>query len=778
MTSVDTLGAAASADRAEVLILSGTGLSGSLVGGKAAALDRLIGWGVRVPAAACVTAAAYRVVARRPEVAELLTRLERGESALASEVDAAFSRAGLPRTILDEVCAVAARVGAGKPVAVRSSATVEDMDASSFAGQYHSVLDVDPADRAAVESAVLSVFSSLHHPAPRAYRRALGIGDADVAMAALIMAMVPPVRAGVLFTQDPTGATGTARIETVHGLAETLVSGKQTPRVLLVSDGKVPTEAPAEATELVAVAREIEQRAGCPQDIEWAWDGLRLWIVQARPITVRAADEDPFDTAARDLTGSDFTTEGIAEMLPGVLPPLRWDVCSFVVEEALRAMFDGLGTRPLDTMTAPHRLLVRRHGRAALHAGATGSAIAPNPASRGLTDRVATIRHRARAARVRRRAVFDADVAIHAAEEIDRTATILANLGEDELCRYHLALIDLATRAMAAEITVAADAGAIHEGLRLLLARFGPAEDAARLAAAATVPESVIVPSPRASMAIPVGPTWAESGQEPPTGSPHAVESAAVDTVMEMIDAGPRRPRTDIGRWVRLRQVERLTHEARAQFERRERAKAAILLLGGEIRRVHLDLGRRLVRDGVLESASDVELLTAGEFRAAARTKQVPVPAVLDRRRRRVLRQEQLDPLPQRFRGDSDSAAPAEAATGRQLRGWAAGNGRFRGVARRVTRPDQPLNADEVLLATTTDPSWAPLLMRCGAMVIEQGGPLSHAAILAREFGVPAVFNLPGVARALDGRLVEVDGTAGTVTLLDEGPSDDDQFSA
>ncbi|MBW0272795.1 hypothetical protein ATM97_22145 [Nocardia sp. MH4] len=528
MTSIDTLGATASADCTEVLILSGAGCSGGLVGGKAAALDRLIGWGIQVPAAACVTAAAYRAVARRPAVAELLARLDRGEPVPAPEVDAAFSRAGLPRTLIDEVCAVAERVGAGRAVAVRSSATVEDMDASSFAGQYHSVLDVDPSDRAAVESAVLSVFSSLHHPAPRAYRRALGIDDEGVAMAALIMSMVPAVRAGVLFTQDPTGPAGTVRIETVRGLAETLVSGKQTPRVVLVPDGKVPAEAPAEAAELVTVAREIEQRAGRPQDIEWAWDGLRLWIVQARPITVNAADEDPCDTDTRDLPGAEFTTAGIAEMLPGVLPPLRWDVCSFIVEEALRAMFDDLGTLPLGAMTAPHQLLVRLHGRAALDAAVTGSAIAPD-AARGLAARVAALRHRARAARARRRAVFDADVAIHAAREIDRTAPRSEVLDDSELMRYHLALIDLSTRAMAAEITVAADAGAIHEGLRLLLARFGSAADAARLAATSTVPGSVIVPSPRASMAIPCGPTWAESGQEPPTRSPRATAPSAIE---------------------------------------------------------------------------------------------------------------------------------------------------------------------------------------------------------------------------------------------------------
>jgi pyruvate,water dikinase len=83
-----------------------------------------------------------------------------------------------------------------------------------------------------------------------------------------------------------------------------------------------------------------------------------------------------------------------------------------------------------------------------------------------------------------------------------------------------------------------------------------------------------------------------------------------------------------------------------------------------------------------------------------------------------------------------------------------------------VDGPDGSIRRDEVLVATTTDPSWSPLLMSCGAMVIERGGPLSHAAILAREFAVPAVFNVPGAATFLDGRQVLVDGDAGVVTVL------------
>ncbi|MGW5924080.1 PEP/pyruvate-binding domain-containing protein [Nocardia fluminea] len=767
MTGTEIFATATASRRADVLVLDGTGAGGDVVGGKAAALDRLIGWGVQVPPAACVTANAYRAVAQQLPVAALLERLGRGDVVGADEVDAAFLRAGLPESLIDEVCAVATRSGEGSSVAVRSSATVEDMDSSSFAGQYHSVLDVDPADRSAVERAVLSVFSSLHHPAPRAYRKSLGIADEGVAMAALIMPMVAALRSGVLFTQDPTGAPGTVRIETVHGLAEGLVSGKQTPRVLTAPEGIVPDGAEVEVSGLVAVAGEIERRAGCPQDVEWAWDGNRLWIVQARPITVHTADLDPFDAASQDLSGHDFTTAGIAEMLPGVLPPLRWDICSFVVEEALHTMFDALGAPAREAMASPHQLLRRIRGRAALDAAAAGGGVG-HPSAR-----LGRLVHGVRADRARRRAVFDADTVIVAAHEIESTAVELNALTRCGLTRYHTALVDLVTRAMAAEITVAADAGAIHGGLRRLLSRYGSDSDTDRVAGALTIPEVMVVLSPRASMAIFTGPTWSEVGQEPPTEPSHSSQPDAIDEAMKFIDASPRRPKNDITRWLRLRQVERLTTEARGQFERRERTKAAILLLGGEIRRIHLEVGRRLTAEGVLASADDIELLSVGEFRAAVSGRRPPVPAVLDRRRRRLRRQEQLDPLPQSFHGSPEAEPVAAAPHGRRLTGWSAGNGRFRGIARRLTHPDQPLGSDEILLATTTDPSWAPLLMRCGAMVIEQGGPLSHAAILAREFGVPAVFNLPGAARVLDGRLVEVDGSAGTVTILDEGPSGD-----
>lgn len=751
-----------------VTVLNGSQLRGDVVGGKAAAIDRLIAWSIPVPPTAVVTTTAYRAVCESSSLTALFEQIGRDANVAAAAVDAAFKRAGLPADVAEQVREAALRVSGGRHVAVRSSATVEDMGTSSFAGQYHSVLDVDPADIDALTDAVLSVFASLFHPAPRAYRKALGIGDTGVAMAALIMPMIPAVRAGVVFTQDPTAPPGTARIETVDGLAETLVSGKRTPRVVRVHEGTAPPEgSDEEVAPLLAAAAEIELHAGRPQDVEWAWDGSRLWIVQARPITVAADEHDPFDDPQQELD-TQLTTTGIAEMLPGVLPPLRWDICSFVVEEALRTMLDRLGALPDDRMVQPRRLVRRVRGRAALDADMLAAALPDG--QRGF----AATRHRWLASAARRRASFDAEVAVRAADEIDSGRADLASWTLDELQRYHFSLIDLTTRAMAAEITVAADAGAIHNGLRAVLARFVTDADAYRLAADLTTPAAPIVAPSSASAAIFSGPTWIELGLEPANPVATADRDTIFDNAMAIVTASPRWPSSGVGSWLRNRQIDRLSAEAARQLERRERTKRAILILGGELRRIHTSTGARLAELGRLDRAADIEQLSLLEFRAAlcgelgGRLGRPAVTAAQLARRSRWCRQhEEAGPLPQEFRG-VPRPTTASAPPGERLVGLAGGGGTFRGIARRVDGPDQTIGADEVLVARTTDPSWAPLLMRCGAMIVEQGGPLSHAAILAREFGVPAVFDVPGAVRALDGKLVRIDADAGVVTIVDE----------
>jgi pyruvate,water dikinase len=129
--------------------------------------------------------------------------------------------------------------------------------------------------------------------------------------------------------------------------------------------------------------------------------------------------------------------------------------------------------------------------------------------------------------------------------------------------------------------------------------------------------------------------------------------------------------------------------------------------------------------------------------------------------------QEAAGPLPERFRGrPTPTAAPLPHGT--VLHGWGAGPGRCTAPARVLTSPDDgPLDRGDVLVARTTDASWSPLFARAAGIVVERGGPLSHAAIVARELGIPAVLNVAGAVERLAGagHTVTVDGDEGVVVI-------------
>lgn len=197
-------------------------------GGKGASLDRLVQLGFPIPPTAVVAVAAYRAIAAHPDLAELLSSVADGGAAVPAEViDAAFLSVPIPEAIRRSIVEAACRVGGGGPVAVRSSATVEDMAAASFAGQYRSSLDVQGDD--AVLRAVRLTWASLWHPAPCAYRRLHGIAGDGIGMAVVLLRMVPARTAGVVFTVDPGGAGDQVRVEAVTGLGVSLVSGARTP---------------------------------------------------------------------------------------------------------------------------------------------------------------------------------------------------------------------------------------------------------------------------------------------------------------------------------------------------------------------------------------------------------------------------------------------------------------------------------------------------------------------------------------------------------------------
>lgn len=822
-------GVAATSVDAAPLVVPVDGAVGrqGLVGGKGEWLGRLVEAGFTVPESVVITTEAYRRVASIPAIAALVDDLAHSDpgagqgDAERARVDHAFLEVPLPGSLTDAIAAAARRVAGptGRPMAIRSSATAEDLHGTSFAGQYRSFLGVDPAG---FERAVRLVWASLWHPAPRAYRRFHGIADDDIAMGVVAMAMVDADLSGVGFSTDPEGTADLVRVEVVHGLGEQLVSGAVTPEVhRLARIDPTPSTDP-QVRQVADLVLAIERAFGEPQDIEWAFEGDRLFVLQARPITsARPVSGDGFDSDTAATTG--WTTAGIAEMVPGVVAPLVWETNRRLLESAFRELFDQMATLPVD-VDQRGSFVARFRGRAALNldllrevsggdersdreierqyfGGTDGPAV-----RRSWRERVAAWRHARRMERVRQRATVGAAVVDRAVAELSVAAPELGAMGIDALRAYRFRLLDLGGRAMTSEVAVASAASAAFRRLELSLGKRIGAEEGTRRAlelVGGAGGHGERVPDPASSRAVFAGPTWREreAGPELPAGkgpAPTAGPARPGERAdrQHVAEPGERVPAPVGGRpsleqswsdvvgaiealpgWtstrvltgqvvdIRVLVLRQLVEDAASLLEAREAAKRTLLRLGGEVRVVHLEIGRRFADDGRLDEPGDIDLL--GEREVAG---SVPLPPLAEvaRRRRALDREQALEALPLRFAGRPERRR-AVTVGGDVLHGWGASGGRHRGRPVVLDDPDdEGLQRGDVLVARTTDASWAPVFMRAGALVIEEGGPLSHAAIIARELGLPAVVNVPGVVdrlRQARDQMVTVDGDDGVVVV-------------
>ena len=169
----------------------------------------------------------------------------------------------------------------GRRYAVRSSGVAEDAAEASWAGQFETFLNVPAQD--VVDKVSACHLSAKHRAHAYAAQQQL---SAEFATAVIVQDMIEPEYSAVLFTRDPVSGTDQYVIEYVGGLGEALVSGRTTPKSIRIDPSKPPANnTPIMLTSLIDFAQRIEALLGCPQDIEWAQEGGRIWITQARPIT-------------------------------------------------------------------------------------------------------------------------------------------------------------------------------------------------------------------------------------------------------------------------------------------------------------------------------------------------------------------------------------------------------------------------------------------------------------------------------------------------------------
>ncbi len=310
-----------------------------LVGGKGANLGELTRAGIPVPPGFVVTADTYfhflRQNALEPIIKKELFNLEVHDSRALSECAARIRKrilaAAMPAHIADEIKEAYRELGEG-PVAVRSSATAEDLPEASFAGQQSTFLNVVGGDN--VVLAVQACWASLFEGRAIFYREEAGYDHLKVGLAVPIQRMVQSEKSGVMFTVEPvTSDASKITIEAVYGLGEGIVSGEISPDLYLVHKESLqilsketvaqrrmiartedhdgaheganawlpvpealvdkPKLTDDEIRQLARIGRGVEEHYGSHQDIEWAYQGGQFYLTQSRPVTtMREQDDD------------------------------------------------------------------------------------------------------------------------------------------------------------------------------------------------------------------------------------------------------------------------------------------------------------------------------------------------------------------------------------------------------------------------------------------------------------------------------------------------------
>ncbi len=745
-----------------------------------------------------------------------------------------------PETLRHVIAATCARLEG--PVAVRTSATWEDSATHAHAGATTTVLDV---------MGVADVLSAIRHCLDASAQTARELG-AIGGIAIVLQRLVPAEWAGVAFTADPlTGERDVVRIAATEGLAESLVQGEVIGSDVTVRadrlDGDLRTLPADVALAVAAAAGKVEAAFGRPQDIEWAVADDTVWLVQARPITAL-----PIEPAAP--VGNNWQKN--TTHFPEPLTPFGWSLMH-ASQDQIRSVFDEMGLliRGLEERFVGGEVYTR-----VLPAfGSPDSAGKPPPAVvLGIAARLVPALRRRGA--IARRAVESNAVQswIDDWHQHDREAmaTRAAVLGERDLTalddaelgshfdavlelardgqRIHFRLMmPLAQRMHRLHRFVADELGWDDPTIATMLGGHSPASRASEdqmerlrdrvrvspgaVAALEAEPGRPIEALRRVDGALAeeleawvAEHAWALINYD--AGIPVLAERPAL--VTRLILAGPEaadhtkadetanKARQELPPGSRD-EFERLLADARAVYALREENT---MIVGDRpfalLRRVMLEVGRRLSARNHLTEAADAAYLFVDELRIALDGDPPAEPEALGHRVVRRRGEEawarahpgpasvgkQAPPpdvsrLPTALRAVNEPIlwmvshefpTPTEPPSDTEvlLAGVAASPGIAEGPVKviRSHHDLHQLGEGDVLVCQVTSPAWASLFPLARAVIADGGGALSHAAIAAREHGIPAVLGTSKATATLyDGQMVRIDGNRGLV-YADEPP--------
>jgi pyruvate,water dikinase len=828
----------------------------ALVGGKGANLGELSRiQGISVPDGFCVTTDAFRrVTAASPSFDESLDGLSRVKpedrgaiEALSAEIRGTLEAVAVPEDVAAAITGAIEELGHDEAIAVRSSATAEDLPRASFAGQHDTHLNV--VGPATILRHVSRCWASLFTERAVTYRLRNGIDHRQVHMAVVVQRMVSPQASGVLFTADPvTGRRKVASVEAAFGLGEDLVSGLVNPEVATVRGdeiithaavGKRPALSDGQVLRLAQLGRRIEAHFGEPQDIEWCLVDDGFQIVQSRPITTLF----PIP-AAEDQENHVYLSVGHQQMMTDAMKPLGlsvWqlttprpmaeaggrlfvDVTGILASPASRAgLLDLMGRSDPLIRDAVQTILDRGDFVPSVPDDGSGPAppvaptapIEPDPAivEELIANTQASLAAVKREIRTRsgpalldfiledfqelRRVLFDPRSHQVFMSAMEATWWLNEHL-ETWLGEKNLA--DVLTQSVPHNVTsemglALLDVGDVIRPHPEVVAFLEHIDDESFLDELPTLPGGVESRDAIRAWLDAYGmrcvgeiditrPRWSER--------PAALVPLILGNVRNF-EAGESRRRFDQGLeeaqakerdlLERLRVLpdgERKAEETKRRIDLvrtfigyREYPKYAMVSRYFVYKQALLEEAERLVTAGVLREGADISYLRLQELHDVVRTHWVDEQTIRQRRDD-FATYEALTP-PRVLTSDGEGLTGSyrrDDVPAGALPGLPVSAGMVQGRARVILdMAEADLEPGDILVTAYTDPSWTPVFVAINGLVTEVGGVMTHGAVIAREYGLPAVVGVEGATRLIrDGQRIRVDGTNGYVEVLPGPP--------
>ena len=827
----------------------------SAVGGKGASLGELSHLeGVDVPDGFCVTTDVFReVVSGTPGLTELLDELadvapdEEGLRRLSGRIREVIEDCTVPAAPAHEITRKLADLGEETAVAVRSSATAEDLPTASFAGQQDSYLNIVGATE--VIRHIRKCWASLFTERAVAYRVRNGFDHRTVHMAVVVQRMVSPQASGVMFTADPVSSDRmVTRVEAVGGLGDDLVAGLVNTDSYTVRGGEVvdrtqrqdvPVLTDAQVVDLAQLGRLVEAHFGCPQDIEWCLADGTFHIVQSRPITTLYPVPEADDGENRV-----YVSVGHQQMMTDAMKPLGisvWQLTSrapmrhaggrlFVDVTAMLAsptrgpgIAAALGTSDPLIGDALHTVLDRKFVPVRPDDDSVGAPIGLPPAPSELDPAVvpeliarseASIAECARVIESKsgpalldfirtdigelQRTLFDprgGQAIMSGMEAAGRLNTLIAEwLGERNVADIiSRSVPDNVTSEMGLALLDVADAIRPHPEViaflkdvedtgfddELFLGEVERCEGGAQ--ARTAVDDYLVRYGMRCVGEIDI--TRARWSEQPTALVPAIlsnIENFEPGESRRRIERGLRQSRQKEAELVeRVRALpdgERKVDEITGLIDRirnftgyREYPKYGMVARYFVYKKALLREAERLVAAGVLGDKHDIFHLRFDELEDVVRTHRPCRDLVADRKREFASYATLTPPRVLLSTGEGVSGAyRREHLPEGALAGLAVSTGVVEGRARVVTDMSQAdLAPGDILVTAYTDPSWTPLFVAVDGLVTEVGGAMTHGAVIAREYGLPAVVGVENATRLIrDGHYIRVHGTEGYVEIL------------